>query len=122
MNKRTLTLSATLLACAVSAAAQQNDPFAPPTRSQDQGFIYRNAIPQDFETHIMVNTEEDRARAERIIEFYELLATAPTLESVAEYVSDRYIQHRTQLPNGRQPLAMLFKGSVDEYPVAIDVH
>ena len=126
MTERSITLavtaSALLVACTLGAAAQDTDPFAPPTRSQDQGFIYRNSVPQNFETHIMVNSEEDRARAERIIEFYEVLATAPTLENVAEYISDRYIQHSTMLPNGRQPLAMLFKGSVDEYPVAIDVH
>ncbi|WP_415400989.1 ester cyclase [Tateyamaria sp. SN3-11] len=113
---------AIMFASTLSATAQDNDPFAPPTRSQDQGFIYRNAIPLGFETHIIVNNDADRARAERIIEFYEVLATRPTIESVGEYVSDRYIQHSTMLPNGRQPLAMLFKGSVDEYPVAIDVH
>lgn len=104
------------------SAAQDADPFAPPTRSQDQGLIHRNVVPKDFTTHIMVNTDEDRARAERIIEFYELLSSAPTIETVGEYVSDRYIQHSSQLPNGRQPLAMLFKGSTDEYPVFIDVH
>ncbi|TQV77898.1 nuclear transport factor 2 family protein [Denitrobaculum tricleocarpae] len=116
------TASAAFLAFSLDVAAQERDPFAPPTRSQDQGFIYRNTIPKDFETHIIVNNEADRARAERIIEFYEVLSTRPTIESVADYVSDRYIQHSTMLPNGRQPLAMLFKGSVDEYPVAIDVH
>lgn len=114
--------STVLLASALGAQGQEKDAFAPPTRSQDQGFIYRNTIPQNFKTHILVNNDQDRARAERIIEFYKLLATRPTIDSVAEYVSDRYIQHSTMLPNGRQPLAMLFKGSVDEYPVAIDVH
>lgn len=114
--------SAVFLAFSLDAEAQERDPFAPPTRSQDQGFIYRNSIPEDFETHIIVNNETDRARAERIIEFYDVLSTRPTIESVADFVSDRYIQHSTMLPNGRQPLAMLFKGSVDEYPVAIDVH
>ena len=114
-----LILSFTL---ANEATAQEADPFAPPTRSQDQGFIYRNSIPQEFETHILVNNDTDRALAERIIEFYDVLATRPTIDSVGEYVSDQYIQHSTQLPNGRQPLAMLFKGSTDQYPVAIDVH
>lgn len=114
------TLSVMMLA--FGAGAQDSDPFAAPTRSQDQGFIYRNSIPKNFETHISVNNDVDRARAERIIEFYEILSARPSIEIVAEYVSDRYIQHSTQLPNGRQPLAMLFKGSVDEYPVAIDVH
>lgn len=106
----------------VGVLAQEKDPFAPPTISQDQGFIYRNSIPKNFETHISASNELDHTRAKKIIEFYEVLSTRPTIESVAEYVSDRYIQHSTQLPNGRQPLAMLFKGSVDEYPVAIDVH
>ncbi len=118
----TMMCAALCLACAGGALAQDRDPFAPPTRSQDQGFIYRNSIPQGFETHILVNNEQDQARAERIIEFYEVLSTRPTIETVGEYVSDQYIQHSTMLPNGRQPLAMLFKGSVDEYPVKIDVH
>ncbi|MEM9210954.1 MAG: ester cyclase [Pseudomonadota bacterium] len=119
-----LTMKAATLCLVITGAAhaQENDPFAPPTRSQDQGFIYRNSIPEGFETHIIVNNDKDRARAERIIEFYEVLSTRPTIETVGEYVSDQYIQHSTMLPNGRQPLAMLFKGSVDEYPVKIDVH
>ena len=125
MTPKITALSAALIlsfTLAHEATAQEADPFAPPTRSQDQGFIYRNAIPQGFETHILVNNDTARARAERIIEFYEVLSTRPTIECVGEYVSDQYIQHSTQLPNGRQPLAMLFKGSTDEYPVAIDVH
>ena len=125
MTPKITALSAALIlsfTLAHEATAQEADPFAPPTRSQDQGFIYRNSIPQEFETHILVNNDTDRALAERIIEFYDVLATRPTIDSVGEYVSDQYIQHSTQLPNGRQPLAMLFKGSTDQYPVAIDVH
>ncbi|MEL6646503.1 MAG: nuclear transport factor 2 family protein [Pseudomonadota bacterium] len=125
MTPKITALSAALIlsfTLANEATSQEADPFAPPTRSQDQGFIYRNSIPQEFETHILVNNDTDRALAERIIEFYDVLATRPTIDSVGEYVSDQYIQHSTQLPNGRQPLAMLFKGSTDQYPVAIDVH
>lgn len=100
MTPKILSMSAILFASTLGATAQDKDPFAPPTRSQDQGFIYRNAIPQGFETHIIVNNDADRARAERIIEFYEVLATRPSIESVGEYVSDQYIQHSTMLPNG----------------------
>ncbi|MEM6309555.1 MAG: hypothetical protein AAF754_05845, partial [Pseudomonadota bacterium] len=60
MTPKILCMSAMLLASTLSATAQDNDPFAPPTRSQDQGFIYRNTIPQGFETHIMVNNDADR--------------------------------------------------------------
>ena len=124
LKKPHLTMKSVALCLALTGGAkdQDKDPFAPPTRSQDQGFIYRNSIPQEFDTHILVNNDVDRARAERIIEFYDVLSTRPTIESVGDYVSDQYIQHSTMLPNGRQPLAMLFKGSVDEYPVKIDVH
>ena len=125
MTPKITALSAALLlsfTLANEAIAQEVDPIAPPTRSQDQGFIYRNSNPQWFDTHVLVKNDTDRARADRIIEFYGVLSTSPTIESVGEYVSDQYIQHSTQLPNGRQPLAMLFKGSTDEYPVAIDVH
>ncbi|MEO1134813.1 MAG: hypothetical protein AAFX40_19195, partial [Cyanobacteria bacterium J06639_1] len=66
------TASATLLAITLGAAAQQKDPFAPPTRAWEQGSIHQNTIPRDFETQIIVNNETDRARAERIIELYRL--------------------------------------------------
>ncbi|MEL6224829.1 MAG: hypothetical protein AAFR31_19530 [Cyanobacteria bacterium J06627_8] len=102
--------------------AQERDPFAAPTRAWEQGAIYQNTIPRDFETHIIVNNETDRARAERIIEIYRLFETNPTNETLREFISDRYIQHSVMLPNGRQPLAELFGGSVEEYPVAIDIH
>ncbi|MEM9007162.1 MAG: hypothetical protein AAGE59_26995, partial [Cyanobacteria bacterium P01_F01_bin.86] len=102
--------------------AQEKDPFAAPTRAWEQGAIHQNSIPRDFETHIIVNNETDRARAERIIDLYRLFETNPTDETLREFIADRYIQHSVMLPNGRQPLAELFGGSVEEYPVAIDVH
>lgn len=106
----------------VGLEAQQTDPFAPPTRAWQQGAIYQNTIPRDFETHIIANNDADRARAERIIDLYRLFETNPTDETLSEFIADRYIQHSVMLPNGRQPLAELFGGSVEEYPVAIDVH
>lgn len=115
------TASVIFLTLATVTVAQENA-FAPPTRSQDQGFIYRNEVPTGFETHIIVNNEADRTRAQRIIDLYGVLSGQPTIETVGEYVSDRYIQHSTMLPNGRQPLAMLFGASNEEYPVKIDVH
>lgn len=118
---------AAFLACATialgsGAPAQETDAFAQPTRAWEQGMIHRNTIPTDFETLIIVNTDEDRARAERILELYEVLADQPTLEQVSQFVSDRYIQHSTMLPNGREPLTMLFAGSAAENPAFIDVH
>ncbi|MEM6453379.1 MAG: hypothetical protein AAF703_24080, partial [Cyanobacteria bacterium P01_D01_bin.105] len=91
--------------------AQEKDPFAAPTRAWEQGAIYQNSIPAEFETHIIVNNETDRARAERIIDLYRLLETNPTDETLREFIADRYIQHSVMLPNGRQPLAELFGGS-----------
>ena len=115
------TASATLLAFTLGAGAE-DDPFAPPTRSQEQGFIHRNTIPTEFETHIIANNDADRARAQRIIDLYDVLSGQPTIETVSAFVSDRYIQHSTMLPNGREPLAMLFGASAEEYPVEIDIH
>ena len=37
-------------------------------------------------------------------------------------MSDTYIQHSTGVPNGRNPIAMLFASSVAQYEVKIDVH
>ena len=101
---------------AAQAAAQ------PPTTSQEQGLNHRNTVPRDFETIIIAQTEADRARASQIIEIYELLVSAPTAENMARYISDRYIQHNTVIPNGPVPLAMMFSSSVAQYPVEIDVH
>ncbi|MEO0760042.1 MAG: nuclear transport factor 2 family protein [Cyanobacteria bacterium J06648_16] len=113
----------TLMVLVIGAQAQQSDdPFAPPTRAWQQGAIYQNTIPRDFETHIIANNDADRARAQRIIDLYRLLEANPTNETLSEFISDRYIQHSIFLPNGRAPLAELFGGSVEEYPVALDVH
>ena len=101
---------------AAQAAAQ------PPTTSQEQGLNHRNTVPRDFETIIIAQTEADRARAAQIIEIYEVLVSAPTAENMARYISDRYIQHNTVIPNGPVPLAMMFSSSVAQYPVEIDVH
>ncbi|MEO1658798.1 MAG: hypothetical protein AAFR65_13880 [Pseudomonadota bacterium] len=107
---------------ALSQTDNNADPFAPPTRAWEQGPIYENVIPEDYETHIIANTPEDRARAERLLDLYVLLADKPTIEAVSEYVSDSYIQHSSMLPNGREPLTMLFAGSAAENPTFIDVH
>ncbi|MEO1680242.1 MAG: nuclear transport factor 2 family protein [Pseudomonadota bacterium] len=116
------TASAMLTALTLGAAAQGSDPFGPPSRAWEQGPIYRNTIPTEFETHIIAPTEADRARAQRILELYEVLAGQPTIEAVSAFVSDTYIQHSSMLPNGREPLAMLFASSAAENPAEIDVH
>ncbi|MEM6886213.1 MAG: hypothetical protein AAF571_14395, partial [Verrucomicrobiota bacterium] len=45
-----------------------------------------------------------------------------TPETLSEFLSDRYIQHSTGVPNGRNPIAMLFASSVAQYDVKIDIH
>ncbi|MEO1363392.1 MAG: hypothetical protein AAFU86_06410 [Pseudomonadota bacterium] len=116
----TTILCGALMVLPVIAAAQ--DAAQPPTTSQEQGLNYRNTVPRDFETIIIAQTEADRARAAQIIEIYEVLETAPTPENMARYISERYIQHNTVIPNGPVPLAMMFSSSVAQYPVEIDVH
>ncbi|MEM1266290.1 MAG: nuclear transport factor 2 family protein [Pseudomonadota bacterium] len=114
--------SAALLILPLGAVADAADPFAPPTRAWEQGSIYENTIPTEFETHIIAATEADRARAEHILAFYEYVAGQPTVEGVSEYLSDRYIQHSAMLPNGKEPFTMLFAGSAADNPTFIDVH
>ncbi|MEM7746836.1 MAG: ester cyclase [Pseudomonadota bacterium] len=110
---------ATPLAIAQNAKARNK----PPTTSQDQGFNYRNSIPQNFKTEIIAGNDKDRARAEQIVEIYKVLESKPTIENIRKYVSDNYIQHSSALPDGPQPLAMLFSYSVAKFPnAAIDVH
>lgn len=109
-------------ASVAEATKEAEDPFAQPTRAWQQGMIYKNTIPEEFETVIIANTDADRARAQRILDLYEVLAGQPTIETVSEFVSDSYIQHSTMLPNGREALTMLFAGSAAENPAFIDVH
>ena len=101
---------------------QEEDPFARPTKSQDQQMDRRNTVPEGYETHIILGSEADRARADFIIKLYDVFATNPTGETLSEFLSDRYIQHSTGVPNGRNPIAMLFASSVAQYDVKIDIH
>ncbi|MEM6691835.1 MAG: nuclear transport factor 2 family protein [Planctomycetota bacterium] len=112
-----------ILAWPVFVSAQvEGDPFAPPSKSQDQQVDRRNVVPAEFETHIILGSESDRPIAEKIIRLYEVFATNPSGETMKEFMSDTYIQHSTNVPNGRNPIAMLFASSVAQYDVKIDVH
>ena len=99
-----------------------DDAFGPPTKSQDQQMDKRNTVPLEFETHIIVADDADRERAEFILKLYDVFATNPSAETMEEFMSDTYIQHSTGVPNGRNPIAMLFASSVAQYDVKIDVH
>lgn len=102
-------------------SATQPPPGAP-TKSRDQQMIYQMSVPKNFETQIFVSDEEGQQRADQLIEIYRVLSTEPTIENVQRHVSDGYIQHSVMLPNGPQPLAMLFSQSVAQYPIEIDIH
>lgn len=115
-------LVAVLLAATPPVVAQENDPFAPPTRAWEQGSIYRNSVPTDFETHILAETEAELEIAQRVLDMYEIFVNGPTDENLAPYISDEYIQHSIFLPNGRAPLAELFGGSAEEREISIDIH
>lgn len=119
----TLPISLSLLSfSSLSSAEDAVDPFARPTKSQDQKMDKRNVVPTSFTTHIIAADDAGRKRAEKIIELYEVFATNPTGETLKPFLSDRYIQHSTGVPNGRNPIAMLFASSVAQYDVAIDIH
>ncbi|MEO0825809.1 MAG: hypothetical protein AAFY67_09115, partial [Cyanobacteria bacterium J06642_9] len=70
-----------------------------PMTSQDQGMNYRNTIPREFTTEIIVVDDEGRARAEQIIEIYKVLSTDPSIVNMRQYLSDDYIQHNTVVPD-----------------------
>lgn len=111
-----------ILSPALTYAQDPEDPFARPNKSQDQQVDRRNTIPTEFETHIVLGSESDRPIAEKILKLYDVFATNPSGETMEEFMSDRYIQHSTNVPNGRNPIAMLFASSVAQYDVKIDVH
>lgn len=117
----TTTTVLTLAALPASHAAQ-DDAFAPPERAWQQGPIYRNEIPGDFETLILADTEEEFEIARKVIEIYRIFETGPTDENLSPLISQRYIQHSVFLPNGRTPLAEMFGESSEQYPVSIDIH
>lgn len=121
MTRTRLGLLAAVASATALPAVAQSVP-QPPTRSQEQGLNYRNTVPKEFETIIIAATDEDRARAEQIIEIYKVLETAPTPDNMRKYISEAYIQHNTIIPDGPVPLAMTFLSSVAQYPVEIDVH
>ncbi|MEM8802651.1 MAG: nuclear transport factor 2 family protein [Pseudomonadota bacterium] len=104
------------------SAAQESNPFAPPTRAWEQGAIYKNSVPTDFETHILAETDAELEIAQRVLDIYEIFVNGATNENLAPYISDEYIQHSVFLPNGRAPLAELFGGSVEERDISIDIH
>ncbi len=106
----------------ILAAQNATNANEAPTTSREQQQVHRMSVPEEFTTHIYAESEQARARAQQIIELYELLENGGTIEEVSEYVSDDYIQHSPTIPNGPQPLAMLFAASTAQYPVAIDVH
>ncbi|MEM6651758.1 MAG: hypothetical protein AAGA72_12330 [Pseudomonadota bacterium] len=117
-------LAATLVmpACVSAQGTEAGPPPGAPTKSRDQQMIHKQSVPQDFETEIFVADEQGQRRAEQILEIYRILATEPTIENVRKHVADGYIQHSVMIPDGPQPLAMLFAQSVAQYPIQIDVH
>lgn len=116
-----------LVAGTSSGIAQESSPFAPPTRAWEQGAIFRNSIPETFETHILAETSAELEVAARVMRLYEILIEGATPEKLKGVVSDEYIQHSVFLPNGPAPLAELFGSSVEERTaeggrIFIDVH
>lgn len=111
-----------LLLTTPKSIAQESNPFAPPTRAWEQGAIYKNSVPTNFETHILAETEAELEIAQKVLDIYEIFVTGATNENLAPYISDEYIQHSIFLPNGRAPLAELFGGSVEERVISIDIH
>lgn len=104
------------------AESEKSVERTPPTKSRDQELTYLQSVPKEFETHIFVADTQGAQRARQLIEIYKILESGPTIEKVRKFVSDDYIQHSTMLPDGPQPLAMLFATSAKQYPLAIDVH
>ncbi|MEM7707150.1 MAG: hypothetical protein AAF358_16460 [Pseudomonadota bacterium] len=102
--------------------AEKTGDEAKPRTSQDQGLNYRNTAPQDFDTVIIAANAADRARAQEILEIYRVLESDPSIANMRKYIASGYIQHNTVIPDGPEPLAMVFSSSVAQYPVAIDVH
>ena len=110
------------LSSPTQAAATSQQTLQPPTTSQEQGMNQRNTIPQDVKTKIITVTDEEKKRADQLLEIYDILAEGPTPAKLAPYISDNYIQHSTMVPDGYVGLAMIFARTVAQYPFDVDVH
>ncbi|MEO0399070.1 MAG: nuclear transport factor 2 family protein [Pseudomonadota bacterium] len=115
-------LGAASMGASAQTAQLSDEAFARPTKSQEQQMDKRNTVPKEFETHIIVADQAGQERADFILKLYDVFATNPSGETMEEFMSDTYIQHSTGVPNGRNPIAMLFASSVAQYDVKIDVH
>ncbi|MEM6729516.1 MAG: hypothetical protein AAF618_13520, partial [Pseudomonadota bacterium] len=69
----TLALASTVLAWPAAAVAQEADAPPPPMFSHDQEQTFRHTIPEGWETEIYVTDEEGAARAQMILDLYEVL-------------------------------------------------
>ncbi|MEM6634553.1 MAG: hypothetical protein AAF667_01560 [Pseudomonadota bacterium] len=115
-------ISALVFATGAPAHAQEQAAPTKPMTSRDQAQIYRHSIPTGWETEIYVTDAQGAERAQMLLDLYEILQTAPTIENVQPFLRPDYIQHSSMLPNGAPPLAMLFSTSVSQFPVKIDVY
>lgn len=122
MNRKTLNAFASIcfmfLAIPLAVKGQDEKPLT----SDMQSLNHINSVPKKFSTEIIALNEEGRKRAQKIIELYEIISTDPTIEKVKQYVREDYVQHSPMLPDGPEGLAMFFRGSTSDYPVAIDVY
>ncbi len=121
----TTALLAVILATAWPSKGLSAEPVDEATRpktSQDQGLNFRNSVPTAFDTVIIAANAADRARAQEILEIYRVLESDPSIANMRRYIASGYIQHNTVIPDGPEPLAMVFSSSVAQYPVAIDIH
>ncbi|MEM6496746.1 MAG: hypothetical protein AAF709_08470 [Pseudomonadota bacterium] len=114
-------LSGCVLAQAAPETLSAEASVESPTPNQMQ-MGHAQTVPTDVQTHIFVTDDQGQQRAQQLIDLYEVLSTDPTLENISAFVSQEYIQHNTMLPDGPQPLAMLFSQSVARFPTKVDVH
>ncbi|MEM9262004.1 MAG: hypothetical protein AAGA22_00350 [Pseudomonadota bacterium] len=127
MKKRNVSLAGAALVSLsgitlTARAQEQAPPPGAPTTSRDQQMKYEQSTPKNFKTHIFVTDAQGEIRAQQLLDIYQILASEPTIENVRKHISDRYIQHSVMIPDGPQPLAMLFSQSTSQYPIKIDVH
>ncbi|MEM6692863.1 MAG: nuclear transport factor 2 family protein, partial [Planctomycetota bacterium] len=93
-----------------------------PTSSRDQQPNQRNTIPEEFQTIIIAPDAKSRERALMLIRLYDVFATDPRPERLAEFLSPDYVQHSSMAPDGPDGIGMVFSTSVKQYPVKLDVH
>lgn len=105
--------------CGTTLAAQ-DERFAPPDRTWQQGSIYENSAPTRFETLLRADPEERHEVSRKVLEIFRMCEDCPTVDTLSHPISDQYIQHSGSRSTGHAPADAVLGLAADQYSGHID--